>query len=69
MVTLGMRLDGCVCHQLPFMVHTEYEAGKRCVIGFILVVHTGFEAVHNFTLWYILFMRLGSGVLSVSFCA
>jgi hypothetical protein len=51
------------------MVHTEYEAGKRCVIGFILVVHTGFEAVHNFTLWYILFMRLGSGVLSVSFCA
>jgi hypothetical protein len=57
-----------VCHQLPTLVHTEYEAGKRCVIGFILVVDTGFEAVHSFILWYTIFMRLLSGVLSASFC-
>jgi len=57
-----------VCYQLPTLVHTEYEAGQRCVIGFILVVHTGFEAVHNFIVWYTLFMRLGADVLSASFC-
>ena len=58
-----------MCYQLPTLVHTEYEAGQRCVSGFILVVHTGFEAVHNLILWYKLFMRLGGGVLSASFCA
>ena len=56
-----------MCYQLPALVHTECEAGQRCVIGFILVVHTGFEAVHNLILWYILFMRLGGDVLSASF--
>ena len=58
-----------MCFQLPTLVHTEYEAGQRCVIGFILVVHTGFEPVHNFIHWYTLFRRLGGGVLLASFCA
>jgi len=48
-----------VCYQLPTLVHTEYEAGQKCVSGLILVVHTGFEAGWWCFVSIILCIRLG----------